>query len=69
MKQSKSYSSHQRQKNIENNIYIENMAENQEYISSNINRENEFEDRREEGIDYYMGYNPKENALEYKINN
>ena len=68
MKQSKSYSSHQNQKNLKNNIYIENMAEGQEYISSNTNRENEFKGGREEEIQYYTGDYPEENALGYKIN-
>ena len=68
MKQNKSYSSHQNQKNLKKNIYIENMAEDQEYISSNTNRENEFKGGREEEIQYYTGDYPEENALEYKIN-
>ena len=70
MKQSKSYSSHQNQQNLKNNIYIENMTEDQEYISSNnTKRENEIEGGREEEIQYYIGDNPEENALEYKMNN
>lgn len=70
MKQSKSYSSHQNQQNLKNNIYIENMNEDQEYISSNnTKRENEIEGGREEEIQYYIGDNPEENALEYKMNN
>ena len=68
MKQNKSYSSHQNQKNLKKNIYIENMAEDQEYISSNTNRENEFKGGREEEIQYYTGDYPEENALGYKIN-
>ena len=68
MKQNKSYSSHQNQKNLKKNIYIENMAEDNEYISSNTNRENEFKGGREEEIQYYTGDYPEENALEYKIN-
>ena len=69
MKQSQSYSSHQNQRNLKNNIYIENMAEDQEYLSSNnINGENDFETGREEEIQYYIGDNPDENALEYKLN-
>jgi len=68
MKQSKSYSSHQNQQNLKNNIYIENMNEDQEYISSNnTKRENEIEGGREEEIQYYIGDNPEENALEYKM--
>ena len=68
MKQNKSYSSHQNQKNLKKNIYIENMAEDNEYISSNTNRENEFKGGREEEIQYYTGDYPEENALGYKIN-
>ena len=72
MKQKKSYSSHQNQnqQNLTNNIYIENIAEDQGYISSNnTNREKGFEGGKEEEIQYYMGDNPEEKALEYKINN